>query len=429
MSTKTCIIGAGSSGIAIVKTFQEYGIDFDCFEKGSGVGGNWRYNNDNNMSSAYKSLHINTSRDLMAYSDFPMPRHYPDYPSHQQILDYFENYVDHFDIRKRITFKMGVEKVIRQEDGSYLVKTEDGREHNYAHLVVANGHHWDPRFPEPDFPGEFSGEILHSHFYKTPEAFKDKRVLVLGIGNSSVDITCELSRVAAKAFLATRSGAHVVPKYILGKPADANGKTFAALPIGVQRVIFNGILKLTRGNVKDYGLPKPKHKLFQEHPTVSQDLLSLIGHGRIHIKPNIKFYEGHTVTFDDGTQEEIDNIIYATGYKISFPFFEKDFVSAQNNKINLYHQAVHPDYEGLYFVGLIQPLGAIMPLAELQAKWIGGLISETIQRPPKNVMQTAISKYISTIKKRYIDRPRHTIQVDFWPYKNLIEKEMKKWKR
>ncbi|MCL1473370.1 NAD(P)-binding protein [Argonema antarcticum] len=83
---KVCIIGAGSSGIATAKILHDRQIPFDCFEKGSGIGGNWRYNNDNAMSSAYKSLHINTSRYTMCYSDFPMPEDYPDFPHHSQVL-------------------------------------------------------------------------------------------------------------------------------------------------------------------------------------------------------------------------------------------------------------------------------------------------------------------------------------------------------
>ena len=86
---KVCIIGAGSSGIVTGKTLSQSGIDFDCYEKGSFIGGVWKYNNDNDLSSAYKSLHINTSKQMMSFSDFPMPNNYPDYPHHSLIFDYF----------------------------------------------------------------------------------------------------------------------------------------------------------------------------------------------------------------------------------------------------------------------------------------------------------------------------------------------------
>jgi len=426
MTKNTCIIGAGSSGITVAKALLEQGIAFDCFEKGSGIDGNWRYNNDNQMSSAYRTLHINTSRDIMAYSDYPMPKDLPDFPSHSQILQYFEDYVDEFGIRKHITFKTGVASVVENVNGGYTVKTEDGQERRYENVIVGNGHHWDPRYPSPKFEGEYTGEIMHSHFYKTPERFADKKVLVLGIGNSGCDISCELSKIAAKVTLATRSGAHVIPKYILGKPLDANSESLKNIPIGIQRRIFKFILKITRGNVEDYGLPTPKGRLFEEHPTVSNDLLNLIGHGRIHVKPNIQKYSGKTVFFEDGSSEEFDIIIYATGYKITFPFFDEAFIVAKDNKISLYHHVVHPEKAGLYFVGLIQPLGAIMPLTEIQGKWIAGLIKGTIKKPTKEVMLKTINGYVKKLRKRYSDKPRHTIQVDFWPYRMLIEKEMKK---
>jgi dimethylaniline monooxygenase (N-oxide forming) len=105
LSACVCIIGAGSSGIAAAQVLHARGIAFDCFELGSGVGGNWRYENDNGLSSAYRSLHINTSRQLMEYRTHPMPDDLPDYPSHWQIARYFDDYVDHFGFRDKISFR------------------------------------------------------------------------------------------------------------------------------------------------------------------------------------------------------------------------------------------------------------------------------------------------------------------------------------
>ncbi len=154
---KVCVIGAGSSGIAACQVLQARGIDFDCFEAGSEVGGNWRYLNDNGMSSSYRSLHINTSRERMEYSDFPMPRHYPDFPHHSHIAEYFDAYVDHFRLRDRITFNTGVDRAERRPGGTWAVTLASGETRLYDALVVANGHHWDPRWPEPAYPGDFDG--------------------------------------------------------------------------------------------------------------------------------------------------------------------------------------------------------------------------------------------------------------------------------
>ena len=149
---RICVIGAGSSGIASCQVLDARGIPFDCFEKGSQVGGNWRYMNDNGMSSAYDSLSINTSRKIMEYAAYPMPKHYPDFPTHRQIASYFDDYVDHFGFRDQIRFRTEVTNVERAQ-GGWAVTLDDGTTTVYESVFVANGHHWDPRWPEPPFPG------------------------------------------------------------------------------------------------------------------------------------------------------------------------------------------------------------------------------------------------------------------------------------
>src|SRR5436853_1335657 len=135
-----CVIGAGSSGIAAAKALHERGIPFDCFEKSDRVGGNWVFGNKNGMSSAYRSLHINTSRERMEYTGFPMPTSYPDFPHHSQIAAYFNAYVDHFGFRDRIRFETGVEHAERGEDGVWTVSLDTGEARRYDMLLVANGH-------------------------------------------------------------------------------------------------------------------------------------------------------------------------------------------------------------------------------------------------------------------------------------------------
>lgn len=428
-----CVIGAGSSGIAACQVLGARGIAFECFEKGSEVGGNWRYENDNELSSAYRSLHINTSRGLMAYETYPMPDDYPDYPNHFQIARYFDDYVDHFSLRERIRFRTEVINVA-PVDGEWevTVQARDGEResHRYRAVLVANGHHWDPRWPEPPFPGsaDFGGEQVHVHHYREPEVLRDKRVLVLGIGNSATDIAVEASRIAAKTFLAMRRGAYVMPKYLNGKPTDeAASKVLTMMPLAVQRFVLGRMLGLTAGDMTAYGLPQPDHKLLEAHPTVSAELLSRLGHGDIAVKPNIdRFCGGRTVRFVDGSEEEIDLVIYCTGYKISFPFFEKDLISADENRLPLYRRVVSVEHPGLYFIGLIQPLGAIMPLAEAQAEWVADLLGGWGTLPPPNEMRNAISEGEEKMKKRYVASKRHTIQVDFQPYLREIRRERKR---
>ena len=251
------------------------------------------------------------------------------------------------------------------------------RSGTYTDVVVANGHHWDPRWPEPSYPGAetFPGEQLHAHYYRTPDVLEGKRVLVLGIGNSASDIAVEASRVAAETHLAMRRGAHVIPKFLFGVPTDhLTSSPLARGPLRLQQLGMAAMLRVAQGRVTDYGLPRPDHAVLHAHPTVSDDLLTRLGHGDITVRPNIDRFEGSKVFFVDGTAAEVDTVVYCTGYKVTFPFLDERFVTARDNHVDLYRRVVDPDHPGLYFVGLIQPLGAIMPLAEAQSEWVADLV-------------------------------------------------------
>lgn len=428
MTKKVCMIGAGASGIVSVKTLKEQGIPFDCFEMGSDIGGNWRYNNDNGRSAAYDALHIDTSKDRMAFSDFPMPDHYPNYPHHTQVLDYFERYVAHFGLRPSITFHTKVTNVAPAPGGGYHVSTTnlqtgDSQTAHYGAVLVCNGHHWNSKWPH--FPGSFSGRCLHSQEYRNSQGLEGKNVLVVGIGNSGVDIACDTARVTQQTFLSTRRSAHIVPRFILGRPTDKWITPFGSrFPLAVQRFVYRILLYLARGRQENYGVPLPQHQLLSEHPTMSADLLNLTAHGEITIKPNIKALAGDRVHFVDGSEAQIDVIIYATGYEITFPFFAPNFIQLRDNHFPLYRKVIHPEHPHLYFIGLIQPLGAIMPLAEAQVKWVAALLKGEALLPSKPFMQRAMAKEQAALERRYVASTRHTIQVDFYPYKRLIEREI-----
>ncbi|MEM7583260.1 MAG: NAD(P)-binding domain-containing protein [Acidobacteriota bacterium] len=426
---KACIIGAGSSGIASAKVLKQHGIPFDCYERGSGIGGNWRYRNDNGMSAAYRSLHINTSKDRMAYSDYPMPTDFPDYLHHSQVLEYFEGYVDHFDFRGDIRFGTTVEEVAPVEGGGWdvTVTGDSGtpETHRYTAVLVSNGHHWDPRHPE--FAGHFDGPTRHSHSYETSEGLEDRNVLVVGIGNSGVDIACEVSRVARRTMLSTRRSAHILPKYALGRPIDTYTTPAANyLPLKLQQAFFNLLMRLSHGSQDHYGVPTPEHTLLQAHPTISAELLNLAGHGKVTIKPDITELQGDRVAFRDGTVEPVDEIIYATGYKISFPFLSSEVIDSDDNEVRLYRLVAHPHRKNLFFVGLIQPLGAVMPLAEAQSIWVAKLLTGECALPDLATMEQRIDADLAAMRKRYVTSKRHTIQVDFFAYRDLMRKEVRR---
>jgi hypothetical protein len=269
---------------------------------------------------------------------------------------------------------------------------------------------------------------MHAHYYREPFAFTGKRVVILGLGNSSCDIVCEVSRVAAKTFLATRRGAHIIPKYMFGRAMDRILPPWCwrYLPFKVLQGLFALGLMMSRGLVKNYGLPKPTHRVLQEHPTISADLLNVLGHGDVTVKPNIKGLCGSRVRFDDDSEEEVDVVIYATGYDISFPFLDTEIINAVGNQVDLYRNVVHPDVPGLYFIGLVQPWGAIMPLAEAQSEWIADVLEGKAGLPDRAQMLREIERDHDKMARRYTRSARHTIQVDFFPYFDQIRRERKR---
>ena len=423
-----CVIGAGSSGIAATKTLHERGIQVDCYEKSDRVGGNWVFGNRNGMSSAYRSLHINTSRARMEYSDFPMPASYPDFPHHSQIAAYFEAYVDRFGFRDRIRFETGVERARRTgADGIWEITTDGGETLCYDALLVANGHHWDPRWPEPAFPGSFDGVQMHSHSYIDNEPFRDRNVLVVGIGNSAMDIAVEASFVARRTVISSRRGAYILPKYLFGRPIDQIGVNSytGRVPWAVRRSVLEALYRAGVGRVEDYGLPAPDHRIGEAHPTVSADFLNRLAHGEVTWKPNVRELAGDSVVFVDGSAEPFDVIVWCTGYKVSFPFLDADLVSAPDNDLPLFRRVFKPGIDNLGFIALLQPLGATMPLAEAQGRWIAAYLRGEYHLPAPAAMEDDIRAERERMFKRYVASKRHTMQVDFDAYLYQLRRELR----
>jgi len=420
----TAVIGAGISGLTAGKMLGERGIPYECFESSDRIGGNWAFGNPNGHSSAYRSLHIDTSKDRLSFKDFPIPKHYPDFPHHTEIKSYLDSYAQEFGLLERIRFGNGVEKATRLPGGGWELRTQDGQTRRFDVLVVANGHHWDPRFP--DFPGEFAGESIHSHHYvdpKTPLELSGKRIVVVGIGNSAADIVSELSQKSHdnRVFLSTRSGAWVIPKYIFGIPADALVKPLPVIPMSWQRRVMRGVPVLLSGKPEKYGLPRPDHHFLEAHPTQSSELLLRLGSGDAVAKPDIARLEGQTVHFADGSSEEVDVIIYATGYNISFPFFDLDFLSAPDNKLPLYKRMFSPGIDDLVFIGFAQAIPTLFPFVECQSRTMAAYVAGDYRPPSVPEMRKIIAREHKKYAGHFADRPRHTQQLDYFIY----EREMR----
>lgn len=425
-SPKICVIGAGPSGITAAKNLLQQGLtDFVVFEKNSELGGNWVFDERNDHSSIYETTHIISSKRMSEYEDFPMPSDYPDYPSHIQLLKYFNDYARHFGVNNYIRFNTTVESATPCANHQWHIvyKDENGKhEAFFDYLLVANGHHWDPLLPQ--YEGEFSGTILHSHQYKRAKPFQNQRVLVVGGGNSACDIAVETSRISSKTCISMRRGQHVFPKFICGKPTDIAFATINWMPLWCKQFVIKAVIRILQGRYPKYRLKKPTGRPLAVHPTINSELLYFIRHGKILPRPGIERLEGKEVYFSDGRKEEFDTLIWATGYKISFPFFDKHLIDySMLTHVPLYRKMMHPEFDNLYFIGLFQPQGCIWPLADYQAKIAACIIKGTLKKPAN--LPQKIEKEIKKLSKVFKANTRHALEVDYKSFRRQLLKELK----
>ena len=426
-----CIIGAGCSGFTTAKRLKDFGIAYDQFEASDNIGGNWYFKNPNGMSACYQSLHIDTSKYRLAFDDYPVPDDWPDFPHHSQLFDYFNDYVDHFGLRDAIQFNTRVEEARRDDNEIWHVTLSTGETRQYSALVVANGHHWDAKVPT-EYGDHFDGLQMHSHSYNSPfepHDLRGKNIIVVGVGNSAMDIASEVSQrpIANKCFVSARRGVWVLPKYLNGEPAD-KAVMPAWMPGKIGSWLGQKTIERAIGKMENYGLPKPDHKVLTAHPSVSGEFLTRLGCGDITVKPGLKELDGDGVLFADGTREEIDTIIWATGYRIRFPFLKQNALAVENNKFPLYHRMIKPGWRNLFFVGLAQPLPTLVNLAEQQSKFIAAVLSGRLELPDDATMEAQIIKDEQKYLGHYYDSERHTIQIDFNQYVHDLKKQLgKNW--
>ena len=364
-----CIVGAGPGGLSAARALKAQGLDYDQFERHSGVGGIWDMTNPG--SPIYQSAHFISSRDLSGFIGFPMPKSFPDYPSNQQILSYVNSFADAYGLRERIRFGCGIANVQRQDSGRWLVTLADGSRRLYGAVVCATGVTWDPSMPE--FKGQFDGEVRHSVTYKLPDEFRGKKVLVVGLGNSGADISCDAAMNADKAFISIRRGYHFIPKHLFGMPADQFAESGPHLPMWLARPIFTAIMRLLNGDPTRLGLPKPDHRMFESHPLLNSQLLHHLQHGNVKVKPDIERLDGKDVVFKDGTREQIDLVLCATGYRWSAPY-AAEYFKWINGRPQMYLSMFNRQHRNLFGIGYIETNSSAYKLFDTQAWMIASYL-------------------------------------------------------
>jgi dimethylaniline monooxygenase (N-oxide forming) len=421
MHADTVVIGAGSTGLAVLRAL---GANAVCVERGSNVGGLWRYENDNGLSSAYASLRTNVSRPRMQYPSFPMPDAFGDFPHHTDMAAYLDSYADAFGLRERIRFGVTVERLAPLPDGGWLVTLGDGSSLRARAAVVATGHDWCPRLPE--YPGGFDGEVLHAHDYRTPEPFAGRRVLVVGAGQSAAEIAVELSGHATRTCLAIRSPVHVVPRRLGGAPYDTRD-TWPAnrLPWPLLNRIFAREVEREMGPVPA-SWPRPDRRLLEELPTLSSELLPGVRRGAVAVRPGIERLDGDRVRFAGGREEEFDAIVYATGYRVSMPFLAPDLLQPEGRRLPLYRRIVPPGLRGLFLAGFVDAPSGLLPIVEAQGEWIAAVLEGRLALPGAPAMLRAIDRSEPRSRVRFPSEPRDSIRCDPHAYRRLLLADLRR---
>ncbi|XP_037104906.1 flavin-containing monooxygenase 5-like [Syngnathus acus] len=434
------VIGAGPSGLTSIKSCLDEGLEPTCYESGPDIGGLWRFKEEPEPGRAniYKSVVINSSKEMMTFSDFPPPAHFPNNMHHSEVLDYLRLYARSFELLQHIRFKTAVVGVRPTPDfaatGGWEVETEkcDGQResHLFDAVMVCTGHYTTPRLPLKDFPGieSFEGKYFHSWEYRCAEGLQGKRVVVVGIGNSGGDIAVDISRVAEKVYLSTRSGAWVVSRVGPGGlPRDLFGKS--RLDALKRKLFPSWVNEMMVKNLNQsfdhslYGI-RPKRGFFFQGPVVNDDLPARIISGRVRIKPNLKRFDASDAIFDDGTVvHKVDVVVFATGYDYNFPFLPSDL----QDKCGPGH--LHRLYRHVFALGLAPPTLAVIGLidglapvncvAELQARWATRVFKGLISLPSQEAMIEDIKKERTTLSKCLINS-QNALYLDHIPYMDSL---------
>ncbi|MDI1265385.1 MAG: NAD(P)/FAD-dependent oxidoreductase [bacterium] len=378
---RVCVVGAGPAGIAAARALKAAGLGFDVFEKNPGVGGIW--NPDHAGSPMYDSAHFISSKGMSTstFRGHPFPGSAAVYPSHAEVLAYLEGVVAGEGLLPSIHLSMPVERAERVGDG-WNVRA-GGMTRNYAALICASGSLWDPVMPDIEGRDCFGGMIRHSVSYRSADEIRGKRVVVVGAGNSAVDIACDAARSAVSVSLSLRRGYWFVPKFIGGRPTDTVFRDQQGLADWVQPPNIEALLELLVGRPESFGLPRPDHAPFSSHPIMNTEVLHHLGHGRIKARTSIERVEPGVVVYDDGHREPADEIILATGYRASVPYLADDVLDFEGgNRPRFWMRLFHPTHRNLYGLGFIETNSSVYGLFESGAELIAAHIRAGLDGNP-----------------------------------------------
>ena len=381
------VVGAGGSGIAVGTALQRAGIEFEILEARDGVGGTWRYDPSGDGSACYESLVANTSKLRMQMSGRKMGGRPWQYAPHDEMLTYLESIVDSEDIRPRLRLGWRV-AAANHADGVWTLRSDRGEERRYHALICALGVNGRPRWAP--LTGDFVGDQLHSASYRNPERFKDRDVVVIGLGTSGSEVAGEVANHARSVVVAVRTPMWAMTRRLAGFPLDwLDNPTLArVLPWSLRRRTIAGLCMLTTGGLRRHGIQRPTRRCGDDIIAISDTFPRAVRRGLIDIRPAIDRVEGDEIRFTDGSTVRADAIVHATGFELPTEFLPAD---ARPDKHPLYHGIAHPGVPDLYFVGLIEAHRALLQIAEAQAAWTADVLSGRVELPPP-AQQVAVAQ-------------------------------------
>lgn len=400
-SIDVAIIGGGWSGLVACKFMVANGLKTLLFESSDTIGGVWKYREDNKeIGGVMKTTHTTSSKTATEMSDYPMPKDWFPFPRHEQIYGYLQNYIDHFNIRKNIILNNKIISAVKSEN-FWILSDQNGKSYQSKYLIVCSGVHQFPDrfFLEDKRFSEASLKMIHSCEYKRiTEEYFDKNILVYGSGETASDIATELTHAAKKVVMSVPHGQWFISRYspvhvITNKDSSHPLYSFVMDSYSSRlRRLFDPITKPNAGQyvletwngkcghgIEAWETPAP---YFGQFLNKSDEVRNCVAFGTVTPKGDIKGVQGNTVSFEDGTSEEIDLIIFCCGYKTKFPFFQDEKYSVPMN--DNYKFIFNNDDPTLAFIGFARPVvGSIPALAELQSIYAAKVFSGKLNLPDK----------------------------------------------
>ena len=398
------IIGSGPAGLVAARFLKKRGFDPVVFEAAAAVGGQW--NIASPASAVWPGMRTNTSRVLTAFSDLDPPLGTNVYPSHVDMLAYLQRYAETVGLTPHLRLSTPVERLDRGPGAGWIVRSRRGEStvsELFSRVVVATGCCTTPDMPAIAGLSSFAdrGGAIHSSQYGGSESYRGQSVLVAGCSISALEIASELAASgAAKVSVAMRRQRYVLQKLLAGVPTDHVAFTrFAAqaervLPPEAIAAAMKQMVLENCGSPEQFGAPKPDDNIFAAGLTQSQNYLALVAEGRIQPRPWIKAVDGQTVHFADGSSGVFDAIILSTGFRLTLPFVSETIAASlglDGYHIDLHDHTLHPDLDGLGFIGLYPLVGPYFPVLELQARWLAYLWTGLRPMPSVETMQEGVS--------------------------------------